>query len=199
MIQPEPGAVLPAALETARQTMADGGWDDLGQLLPVVYEQLRALAGRYLDNQPPGHTLQPTALVHEAYAKLAASGATWSDREHFLALAATVMRQVLADHARGLSRQKRGGDWQRITVGGIASTDSEGRSQEIDLVALDGALRRLESLDSRQARIVELRFLAGMTVQEVAKVLGVSRRTVELDWRGARAWLRRELDGTGSP
>ena len=191
---PSPG--LPVALEEAQSRLAEDGREALAGLLPDVYEQLRALAVSFFANQPRDQTLQPTALVHEVYLKLA-DGGQWTDREHFLALAATVMRQVLTDHARGRSRKKRGADWQRVTIGVAATPDDGDALEEFDLVALDRALSRLSEFDARQGRIVELRFLAGMKVGEIAAILGVSRRTVELDWRCARAWLRRELDGDG--
>ena len=161
------------------------------QLLPQVYEQLRDLAAGYLRGQGPCHTLQPTALVHEAYLKLLKqSAATWGDPTHFMSVAARAMRQILVDHARAKGTLKRGGDGQRWSIlPGDASTHDD----EIDLLSLDTALSRLGALDERKARVVELRFFAGLTVTETAHVLGVSPATVEGDWRFARAWLRDQL------
>ena len=168
---------------------------DLSHELSEVYDQLRVLAGRQFRNQPGDHTLQPTALVHEAYAKMAgSSGVTWRSREHFLAFASTVMRQVLIDHARRSNRRKRREPANRLAVDFAESGDE---SMEVDLLALDAAMTKLSLLDARQAKVVELRFLAGLKIDEVARVMDVSRRTVELDWRSARAWLLRELHQSG--
>lgn len=162
------------------------------RLLPVVYDELRALAATFFRQRRSDHTLQPTALVHEAYVKLvAASSPHWSNRKHFFDVAAMAMRQLLADHARRRATAKRGGGMGKVTLDDSgAATD---RRVEVDLIALDEALSKLAALDQRQARIVELRFLAGLSVEEAADVLEVSPRTVKLDWQMARAWLRREL------
>jgi RNA polymerase sigma-70 factor, ECF subfamily len=161
------------------------------RLMPLVYGELRALASDYFRGQRPDQTLQPTALVHEAYLKLVdQSTVAWKDRAHFFAVAATAMRQVLIDRARRRAAQKRGGKRERLQ---LEDADTPARAQPIDLVALDDALRQLESLDARMARIVELRFFGGLGVDETARVLGVSTSTVEADWRGARAWLAVEL------
>lgn len=166
------------------------------RLLPVVYEELRGLARSYLRRQPPGHTLQPTALVHEAFVRLAsASSPDFRDRVHFMAVAATAMRQLLVDHARKDKAAKRGGgagespEWQRITLSAVAA-DSHGG---IDLLDLDDALRELATLDPQQARIVELRYFGGLTIDEAAEEVGVSTATVEREWRAARAWLAARL------
>lgn len=160
-------------------------------LLEAVYRDLRAIAGALFDNQPAQHTLEPTALVHEAYLKLLTGREiAWESRAHFIAVAAKAMRQILVDHARAKRAQKRGGGADRVTLSGVALDDEK---TEFDTLDLDDALRRLGAIDERQAKIVELRFFAGMKVPEIALVLGVSDRTVELDWRMARAWLRRDL------
>ncbi len=159
---------------------------------PLVYEQLHRLAEGYFRRQPKGHTLSPTALIHEAYLKLVdREGGRWKDRTHFLAVAATAMRQILVDHARGREAVKRGGGRQRITLDESAMPSAE---RDVDLLALDEALARLAGLDERKARVVELRFFAGLTVQETAAALGVSSVTVKRDWSMARAWIDRELE-----
>lgn len=160
----------------------------------AVYAQLHAIAGRLFRSQAPGHTLQPTAVLHEAYLKLAGGAgrdaARWQDRAHFVNLAARAMRQVLVNHARDRSAHKRGGGevpWRRITLDPHLGADL-GRS-ELDLIHLDDELARLAGLDERQARIVELRVFGGLSHPEIAELLEVSLRTVELDWKMARSWL----------
>jgi RNA polymerase sigma factor (TIGR02999 family) len=171
---------------------AAGSGDQMaaGQLVELVYSELRALAGSYSKGQNPGHTLTPTAIVHEAFVKLVdQSNHKWNDRAHFFAVAATAMRQILVDHARRARAAKRGGDdWQRVSLGGVGSA-----ADEVDLVALDDALTKLASLDARKHRVVELRFFGGLEMEDIARLLDVSLSTVEADWRGARAWLSREL------
>lgn len=164
-------------------------------LLPLVYDQLRALAASYFSRQPVGHTLQPTALVHEAYLKLAGGeNAQWESRAHFFAVAARAMRQILMNHARDKAAAKRGGGWHKITLD-EAVTPPGSASREIDLIALDEALDKLGGLSERQARIIELRYFGGLTIDETAHVLGLGTTTVEDDWHLAKAWLRRELKG----
>ena len=162
----------------------------------AVQVELRRLAGGMMRSERSDHTLQPTALVNEACLRLFDQRGAWEGREHFLALAATVMRRILADHARRRRSEKRGGDRKRVTLeGSEAAEDDRG----VDLTALDAALEKLAGLYERQARIVELRYLAGMTVEEVATTLDISRSTVEAEWRMARAWLHRELgEGAGN-
>lgn len=165
------------------------------RLLPLVYDELRALAGSFFARQQPGHTLQPTALVHEAYLRLAGSeGAEWESRAHFMAVAARAMRQILINHARDKGAAKRGGGLERVTLE-QAVTPRIGDDREIDLLELDLALSKLAELDERQARIVELRFFGGLTIAESAHVLGVGTTTVEDDWRLAKAWLAHQLRG----
>lgn len=169
------------------------------QLFPLVYEELRALAGHVL-RAGRRHTLQPTALVHEAYLRMAGKEAGWNDRRHFFNVAARAMRQILIDYARRQQSRKRGALRERLTVQGDPADDGGG--DELDLAELASALRRLEELDPRQARVVELRFLVGLGIDEVAALLDVSPRTVNVDWQMARAWLRRalrEADDAGSP
>lgn len=166
----------------------------LRTLVPLVYDELRAIAAKLVAHRSADACIQPTSIVHEAFLKLAsAPEASWTDKSHFLALCARVMRQVLADHNRDGQRLKRGGaERHRLTL--TTNVLSE-KSSPVDAIALEDALARLEEIEPRAARVAEMRFLAGMTVEEVATVLDVSPRTVELDWRAARAWLRRELDG----
>lgn len=161
------------------------------EVLPVVYDELRSMAAAMFANERTEHTLQPTALVHEAYLRLVNRlSERFRDRKQFYALAAKVMRQVLTDHARAARAQKRGGDWARVTLNPIVSPLT---TCDFDLEALDAAMAKLASLNLRHAQIVEYRFLSGLPVDEVANVLGISPRTVELDWRAARAWLQIEL------
>jgi len=163
--------------------------EDLDALL---YGELRALAADFLRRERADHTLQPTALVHEAWIRLSAQrDAHWVDRAYFFAIAAQAMRRILIDHARRRHADKRGGGLQRITLATEVTPPLD--SADVDLLALDDALVRLAALDERQARIVELRFFAGLTVEEVAEALGVSARTVADDWRLARAWLSRAI------
>lgn len=157
------------------------------RLVALLYEELRALAGAQYRGRA-NVAAQPTSLVHEAWLKL--RGAEWNDREHFLAIASTAMRQILADRARRQRADKRGGGWERVTLAGVRATGAE---DVVDVIALDDALARLEALDPRQARIVVLRIFAGLQVPEIAVALGVSESTVEKEWRRARAWLAATL------
>ncbi|MCG8408043.1 MAG: ECF-type sigma factor [Phycisphaerales bacterium] len=188
----EPKKLPDATMLLAR--VNDGDTAAAEELLPIVYEQLRAMAGSYFKAQPSGHTLQPTALVHEAYIKLInASDSNWQNSVHFCAVAATAMRQILHDRARRKRTAKRGGgNAQRVPLDTIATPSGD---SVVDTVAMDDALERLGTLDARQARIVELRFFGGLTVEQVATVLEVSQSTVEKEWRAARAFLNRELSG----
>ena len=161
------------------------------ELLAVVYAELRALAGSFFAMQAANHTLQPTALVHEAYVRLVGGREIeWTGRAHFYAVAAKAMRQILVNHAVAKQAKKRGGGAGRVTLVDPVSAES---GRDIDLPALNEALNRLEQLDERQVRIVELRYFGGMTMEEVAHVLDVSLSTVEKDWRMAKLWLQREL------
>ncbi len=167
------------------------------KLLPLVYDELRDLAAKYLRSERANHTLQPTALVHEAYLKLVdQSRVDWKGKTHFYAVSAVAMRRILIDHARTHGRGKRGGNWQRVLLDDVNVSDGH---NVVDAVALDSVLESLQALDADQARIVELRFFGGLTVEEVAHVLGVSKRKIEGDWTHAKAWLRSALDpGTRS-
>jgi RNA polymerase sigma factor (TIGR02999 family) len=183
----ELGRTLLAELREARESDASG----IGSLFPVVYAELRRLAHHYLSHERAGHTLQPTALVHEVYLRLIPQDeATWQDRGRFVGIAAHVMRQILVEHARGRNRQKRGGERGRIPLDDTVTPVDPDFARWEDL---DRALNRLAQLDPRQAQVVELRYFGGLTVEETADVLGVSAKTIKRDWSIARAWLRREL------
>lgn len=161
-------------------------------LLSLVYDELRRIAAQYVRKERPGHTLQPTALVHEAYIRLIdISEINWQDRAHFFAVAANVMRHILVDHARARLSEKRGGDGQRIAIEDAASLCSE---PDLDLLAVDEALVELAAFDEQQSRIVELRFFGGLTIEETAHVVGISPATVKREWTMAKAWLFRRLN-----
>ena len=170
-----------------------GSPDAEAKLLPLVYEHLHRLAAHYMRQERQDHTLQATALLNEAYLRLVSQEKTeWQDRAHFFGVAARLMREILVDHARARQAGKRGGLVEKLPLD-EAHDFSPAKSRE--LVELDDALRSLEKLDPQQARIVELRFFAGLTVEETAEVLGISPRTVKRDWSVARAWLHGELSG----
>lgn len=172
------------------QRIRSGDTEATGNLLPLVYAELRQLAAAVFASERRGHTLQPTALVHEAWLKLAGTFGEVEDRRHFYAIAAQAMRRVLTDHARGSLRQKRGGGRRSVTLDEqLLPVGGDG----VDLVELDECLKRLAALNDRHARMVELRFFSGLTIEETADVLGVSHATIERDWFSVRAWLRLEL------
>jgi RNA polymerase sigma factor (TIGR02999 family) len=176
------------------QLLADAGAGDqsaLDALLPLVYDELRRLADHYLQQERPDHTLQATALVHEAYLRLVdQTSISWQNRAHFFSVAAQVMRHILVDHARSHTAQKRGGGLTKLSLDEAVSFFEE---RDVNLVALDEALNELALLDPQQARIVELRFFGGLTIEEVAEVLKVTEGAVRYDWRIAKAWLHRTL------
>ena len=173
------------------EQLASGVDNAADQLMPLVYDRLRGLAQKMLRNESPSHTLQPTALVNEAYIRmLGQTQVNWQGKTHFFAIGARMMRRILVDHARRKLSQKRGGSLHRLSLEEDLCVSK--RSDE-DVLAIEDALSKLAELDPRQAQIVELRFYGGLTVEEVAEVLKVSKRTVESDWTMLRAWLRREL------
>ena len=185
------------------QALADhaaGDPDAASRLVPLVYDQLRALAGHYMRDERPDHTLQPTALVHEAYLRLIdIDKVDWRSKTHFIAMAARQMRRILVEHGRAHRAQKRGGALRRVTLSeGVALTPD----RELDPLVLDEALQKLAERNERQCTVAELRCFGGLDMKEAAYLLGVSERTVKRDWRVARAWLRRELaahtEGDGS-
>lgn len=180
--------------QNATELLADLGRGDQSaaeRLMPLVYAELRGLAGSFFRKQLKDHTLQPTALVHEAFLRLVdQSNVQWANRAHFMAVAALAMRQILADHARRRGAAKRGGDWARLSLDQAVAPEAQ---PEVDIEQLDAVLTRLEALDERRHRVVVLRFFGGLTVEDAAQVMGVSTSTVEGDWRAARAWLSMEL------
>ncbi len=164
------------------------------ELMQVVYAEPRRLAAAYLRRERPGHTLQPTALVHEAYLRLVdQTRVGWRGRTHFFAVGARMMRRLLVDHARRRKRAKRGGERLRVTFDEVATPGGGHGLDPTELLALDDALEELARRDARQARVVELRFFAGLKVDEVADLLGVSPRTVKGEWAHAKAWLKQTL------
>jgi len=168
----------------------------LDELLPLVHAELRRLAKRFMSRENPGHTLQTSALVNEAYLKLVdQQGVEWQNRAHFFAVAAQVMRHILVDHARSYQYAKRGGGARKVPLDEAAALN-EGRAAE--LVALDDALSNLAALDPRKSQVIELRFFGGLSIEEVAEVMKLSPATVIREWRAAKAWLRREMD-RGTP
>jgi RNA polymerase sigma factor (TIGR02999 family) len=180
---------------TILQAVSRGDERAADQLLPLVYAELRRLAQSYLAAERPGHTLQATALVHEAYLRLVdQTRVEWRSRGHFFAVGAQAMRRVLVDSARARGRDRRGADWQRISLD--AAAEIAGAPGDTGVIELDEAIQRLAEIHPEKARIVELRYFGGLTAEEVAGVTGVSLSTVERSWRYARAWLYRELRGS---
>ena len=168
-----------------------GDRDALDRMVPLVYDELRRVARRHLRGEPPGHPLQATALVHEVYLRLVdVERMTITSRTHFFGVAATLMRQVLVDHARRQRADKRGGGATMLSLDEVSPA---AQTSSVDVLALDQALDALSSIDGRQCRVVELRFFAGLTIDEAADALGVSPATVEREWALAKAWLYRQL------
>lgn len=171
---------------------SDGNREALEELMPLVYDELHRQAARYLRRERPDHTLQTTALIHETYLKLIDQrDMNWESRTHFFAIAANLMRRVLVDHARARHREKRGGDAVKLPLEEAMLVVSDEKS--IDLIALDEALNRLAKIDTQQVRVVELRYFSGLSLEDTAEALKVSRTTVANDWSLAKAWLHREL------
>jgi len=169
----------------------NGNQAALDRLMPLVYTELRQLAHRYMRRERPGHTMQTTALIHEAYLRLVDQNQVrWQHQAHFFGIAARLMRQILIEHARSHTRAKRGGGVGTISLDEVAIV-SQARATE--LLALDDALERLATIDPRKSQVVELRFFGGLSVEEAAQVLNIAPNTVLRDWRMAKAWLRREI------
>ena len=181
----------PSEVSLLLQGWRNGDRTALDALLPLVYKELRRLARFQLRQERPNHTLQSAALVNEAYLRLVGLNAPkWESRTHFFAIAAQLMRQILVDYARRHRAAKRGGDVRRVSVSDAAAT---AQTTDFDVLALDEALHSLANIDPRQSRVVELRFFAGLSLDEIAKVLDVGPATVQRDWMAARAWLYREM------
>jgi len=177
-------------LEALVRRCTERGEATLASMLPLVYDELRALAARQLSRQRPDHTLQPTALINEAYLRLAGQDyESWQDRREFVLVAATIMRRVLVDYARKRNAEKRPQDHLRLDIDETETGEAFGS----ELIAIDEVLEQLAEIDQRQARIVELRYFAGLSMDETAQTLDISRSTVAREWRMARAWLRRRL------
>ena len=192
-------------METSRQgdvtgllvAWKNGSPEALDELIPIVYAELRNLARQQLRGERPDHSLQPTALTHEAFLRLFGTRQVgWQNRAHFFAVASQLMRRILVEHARKRRAVKRGGMPTRVT---LDEADTPVEPLDVDVVALHEALTKLEEVDSRQSRIVELRYFGGLNMEETAEVLSVSPATVKRDWRVAKLWLRRALQGAGPP
>jgi RNA polymerase sigma factor (TIGR02999 family) len=169
-----------------------GDREALDSLMPLVYQELRRIAQHYLSNERPDHTLQSTALVHEAYVRLTQQDLPqWQNRAHFFAVAAQLMRQILVDYARSHRASKRGGNVYKLA---LDQAEEQPQAFDVDIVALDDALKSLAEMDGQQSRVVELKFFGGLSIEDTAEVLGISASTVKRDWITARAWLYRELD-----
>jgi RNA polymerase sigma factor (TIGR02999 family) len=178
------------------RSWSEGDEGAIDRLMPLVYDELHRMARRYMSSEKPGHTLQATALVNEAYLRLVqASQANWQNRTHFFAVSAQVMRRILVDWARGRQSAKRGSDMPALELNEALAIPMNTGS---DLVAVDDALKALALVDPRKSQVVELRFFGGLSVEETAEVLKVSQETVHRDWRLAKSWLRRELGQAGS-
>lgn len=182
--------------ENVTQLLIDwskGDKEALDNLVPLVYDELRRQAARYLRHERAGHTLQTTALIHEAYLRLVDQrNVHWQNRAHFFGIAAQMMRRILVDHARTKKRAKRGGSDIRVS---FSEATLKAPDQDLDIVALDEALEHLAEIDEQQSKIVELRFFSGLTVEETAEVMGISAATVKRNWSMAKAWLHREISG----
>jgi RNA polymerase sigma factor (TIGR02999 family) len=189
-------SLMPQSPQNVTQLLVEGSKgskEALDQLLPIVYEELRRQAARYLRHERAGHTLQTTALIHEAYIRLIdQKNVEWQNRAQFFGIAAQLMRRILVDHARTRKRSKRGGSKLRVSLDQAMAVT---KNRDLDLVALDEALERLAQIDPQQSRVVELRFFSGLSVEETAEVLSVSPATVKRDWSVAKAWLHREISG----
>jgi len=183
----------PPPNEITERLIAWGAGDRgaLDQLLPVVYQELRRMAGNYLRQENPGHTLQPTALVHEAWLRLIDQArVNWRNRAQFFGVAAQMMRRILVDHAKAKHREKRGGEAVKLSLDEAINLSQE---RAADLLALDDALYELTRVDKRKGRVVELRYFGGFSVEETAQILGVSPETVMRDWKMAKAWLYQQI------
>lgn len=197
MPEPQPQANETPAADVTGLLLAWGAGDQVAgeQLLPAVYEELHRQAARAMRREHDEHTLQATALVHEAYLRLVDQRRVeWRNRAQFFGVAAEIMRRILVDHARARHAAKRGGDAKRVTLGDADAAD-ESSERGLDILALHDALERLAALDAAQARVVELRYFGGLNIEETAEAMSISPATVKREWAVARGWLRRELEG----
>ncbi len=172
------------------QSLTAGNAEAVDALVPLVYSELRRLAAHYLKSEREGHTLQPTALVHEAFLKLVEQETAWQNRNHFFAIAASVMRRILVDYARGYKAEKRGGAAEKVSLEDAFVFVKE---KPAEMIALDEALEELAEIDPRRAKVVELKFFGGLNNEEIAEVLGVHSNTILRDWKLARAWLKTQM------
>jgi len=194
-LEAQPGGQGVGDISRLLRASSDGDQEALKSLIPIVYSELHGLARRYLRRERAGHSLQSSALVNEAYLRLVDyKRMQWQDRSHFFAVSSQVMRRILVDHARR-HNLKRGGNVQHVSLDEVAVV---GGDQDVDLVVLDRALDRLERIDPRKMRIVEMRFFGGLSVEETAEALRLSTITIKREWRSAKAWLYRELTGVTS-
>ncbi len=186
-----------AEITRVLKTMTERGGEGVDRLLPLVYDELRQLAQAHLRHERPDHTLQATALAHEAYLRLVDQEAVeWRNRAHFFAVAAQAIRRILVDHARGRLRKKRGGHRKKLSLDeALVITEDQSNT---DLLSLDAALTKLADAWPKHARVIEMRFFGGLTLEDTAEVLGVTTRTIERYWQFARAWLYREIAGAES-
>ncbi|HYY57521.1 MAG TPA: sigma-70 family RNA polymerase sigma factor [Pyrinomonadaceae bacterium] len=189
MTPPQPSDITQLLIASSR-----GDGEALNELLPLVYNELRRLANHYLHRERPDHTLQPTALVHEAYMRLVDQDVAWQNRAHFFGIAAEMMRRILIDHARGVRAAKRGSGGIKLSLDEALDLSDEKAG---DLLALDEALRELAAVDPLKSRIVELRFFGGLSIEETAEALGIGPATVIRHWRMAKAWLYHEVSSKG--
>ena len=184
----------PHEISQLLRSWSDGNSDAFEELLPLVYDELHRQAHRYLRRERKGHTLQTTALIHEAYLNLIKqSGINFQNREHFFAISANLMRRILVNYANARHRQKRGGQNEDLELNDSILIAT--KSKDLDLLALDEALTRLAKMDEQQARIVELRYFGGLTIEETSEVMGIAPATIKRDWNLTKAWLYRELGG----
>ena len=187
-------AASPKGVTELLKAWSNGEQEALEELIPLVYHELHRLAHRYMARERGGHTLQSTALVHEAYERLIdLKDVSWQSRAHFFAVSAQLMRRILVDYARTRRFQKRGGEWRQVPLNEALAVF---RDRRTDIVALDDALLTLAGIDSRKARVVEMRFFGGLSIKETAEVLNVYEETILRDWRLAKVWLLRQLSKT---
>ena len=191
--------IAPAEVTQILKAHVAGDREAKDRLLPLIYEDLKALAAKYMRGERPGHSLEPTMLAHDAFMRLVDHDQIdWQDRTHFFALAATTVRRLLVDHARARQAEKRGGDAQRVSLNDRDRSACHESPDPVAILSLHEAIEKLKASHPRQALLVDMRFFGGLTVEETAQALGVSKDTAKADWRLARTWLNRELKGEGA-